>query len=192
VDEFAVGKGRVYGTVIADAESGEVVDLLPGREAATLQAWLRARPGAEVICRDRAGACAEGAAVGAPVAIQVAGCWHLWHNLGGYVEKAVVAHRLLVKATSRESRLDPFKAHINQRWNEGITSAAALARRTSRHPGLERQRAGRRTLRPPVPHRRRADQGRQESPAGPGSPARPEDPPDHPLAAVPPGPPRPR
>jgi transposase len=34
--------------------------------------------------------------------------------------------KLLVKATSRESRLDPFKPWINQRWNEGITDAAAL------------------------------------------------------------------
>jgi transposase len=33
---------------------------------------------------------------------------------------------LLVKATSRESRLDPFKPWINRRWNEGLTSAAAL------------------------------------------------------------------
>ena len=33
---------------------------------------------------------------------------------------------LLVKATGRESRLDPFKPWINRRWNEGITSAAAL------------------------------------------------------------------
>ena len=36
------------------------------------------------------------------------------------------AARLLVKATSRESKLDPFKPYISQRWNEGITSAAAL------------------------------------------------------------------
>ena len=34
--------------------------------------------------------------------------------------------KLLVKATSRESKLDPFKACINQRWNEGVTDAAAL------------------------------------------------------------------
>jgi transposase len=33
---------------------------------------------------------------------------------------------LLVKATGRESRLDPFKPWINRRWNEGLTSAAAL------------------------------------------------------------------
>jgi transposase len=33
---------------------------------------------------------------------------------------------LLVKATSRDSKLDPFKAYINQRWNQGITDAAAL------------------------------------------------------------------
>ena len=54
VDDFALRKGQVYGTVVADVESGQVVDVLPDREAATLEAWLKARPGAEVICPGRA------------------------------------------------------------------------------------------------------------------------------------------
>ncbi len=34
--------------------------------------------------------------------------------------------KLLVKATSRDNKLNPFKPWINQRWNQGITDAAAL------------------------------------------------------------------
>jgi transposase len=222
VDDFALARGHVHGTVLVDMRTGDVADLLPDREAATLAAWLTAHPGAGIICRDRAGNYAEGARAGAPDAIQVADRWHLWHNLAEYAGKTVAGHRgclkdqpgnadghdapgpagrpeqeppgqaeggqvppdgfldacgrerrlvtrtreryaeirgrvdageslsaisrvtgldrktvqrfaragsageLLARATSRESRLDEFKPYLHQRWNEGVTDAAAL------------------------------------------------------------------
>ncbi|MFE5793344.1 transposase [Streptomyces sp. NPDC056503] len=68
MDDFAIRRGQTYSTVLTSVEDHRVVDVLPTREAGPLDR----HPGAKIICRDRAGAYAEGARRGAPDALQIA------------------------------------------------------------------------------------------------------------------------
>jgi transposase len=81
VDDFAFRRGQSYGTIIVDHESGGVIDLLPDRTSAPLEAWLTGRETAPtIVTRDRSGVYAKAIAAGAPDAIQVADRWHLLAN----------------------------------------------------------------------------------------------------------------
>jgi transposase len=98
VDDFALRRGCEYGTVLVDLEKHEVVDLLPGREAAPLAEWLRQHPSVDTISRDRATAYQEGATTGAPQAEQIADRWHVLKNLTSAFEELLHRQASDIKA----------------------------------------------------------------------------------------------
>jgi transposase len=79
VDDFALRRRHSYATIIINAEAGERIEVLPGREAATLEAWLRGHPGIEAVCRDGSATYAEAVRRALPDAVQISDRWHLWH-----------------------------------------------------------------------------------------------------------------
>ncbi len=89
IDDFALRRGRTYGTVLVDLKRHKVLDLLPDRKAETVKAWIQAHPEIKLVSRDRGGDYAAAAKAGAPQAVQTADRFHLVKNLSEAVQKAL-------------------------------------------------------------------------------------------------------
>ena len=62
IDDWAFRRNHRYGTIVCDLELRRIVTLLPDREIATVEAWLRSHPGIKVLSPDRGGGYGEAAA----------------------------------------------------------------------------------------------------------------------------------
>ena len=107
VDDWAIRKGRTYGTIMIDLERHRALALLPDREAKTVALWWQAHPGIRVIARDRFRASADGARQGAPDAIQVADRFHLLQNLAEALDQVFHAHGKALEAVNETLRQAP-------------------------------------------------------------------------------------
>jgi transposase len=68
VDDFAWKKRFTYGTILVDLERRKIIDVLPDRESATVETWLKAHPEVAIVSRDRGKEFAKAATLGAPQA----------------------------------------------------------------------------------------------------------------------------
>jgi transposase len=90
IDDWAWCKGQRDGTIVVDVvdlERGDVVDLLPDRDAETVKKWLSEHPGVELVSRDRWPDYIQAAAEASPNARQVADRWHLLKNVREALER---------------------------------------------------------------------------------------------------------
>lgn len=81
IDDFAFRKEQTYGTLLVDLTTRTPIDLLPDREKATVEKWLKEHPGAKIISRARSAVYADAIREGAPDAVSVADRFHLLKNL---------------------------------------------------------------------------------------------------------------
>ena len=153
IDDWAIRKGHTYGTILVDLERHQVVDLLPDRNAETVEKWLRDHPGIKVIARDRSTEYKRGITAGAPLALQVADRWHLLLNLRQMLERIVNQLYPGLEKLSEIEGIDhePSLSEQRGRFPRSLTEEEAIAanriRRQKRYEEIQHRRSAGQSIR---------------------------------------------
>ena len=118
IDDFALRRSHEYATVLINAATGQRVDVLPGRTADVVEAWLREHPGVDVVCRDGSGAYGEAVRRALPGAVQSGDRWHLWHGLAEAALKEVAAHSSCWASAGPPPKDGRHAQTTAQRWRQ--------------------------------------------------------------------------
>ncbi len=147
VDDWAFRRGQRYGTILCDLERHRRIDLLPDRSSQSLERWLQAHPGVEIVSRDRGDYYTKGATAGAPQAVQIADRWHLLKNLREALVRVVDRHGKQVEAAARGTAISEPKSSIDTPVAGTANDAPVLAAPLTRAEEVKQQRRARRLQR---------------------------------------------
>jgi len=89
VDDFALKKRHRYGTVLINAETGKVVDMIKSRETSEVAEWLKKFPNIQAFSRDGAGFYANAMRESHPEALQVMDRFHILQHLTDCCKKYI-------------------------------------------------------------------------------------------------------
>jgi transposase len=144
VDDFALRRGFTYGTILVNLSTHRPIDLLKDRTAETLAQWLRAHPGVRYITRDRSAEYAQGAAEGAPQALQIVDRWHLLKNWREALERALgrVHERLKQRQTASGVIIRPRYKKPRSSSEVAASHMARLRRQARYQEVIERYQQG--------------------------------------------------
>lgn len=89
IDDFALKKRYRYGTVLINAETGTIVDMLESRETSEVAEWLKGFPNIKFFTRDGAGFYANAVRKAHPEAIQIMDRFHILQHLTDCCKKYI-------------------------------------------------------------------------------------------------------
>ncbi|MBD9524718.1 ISL3 family transposase [Ensifer sp. ENS02] len=157
IDDWAWRRNHRYGTIVCDLELRRPIRLLPDREPATAEAWLRRNPQIQIVARDRGGAYGLAAAKALPDAVQVTDRWHLMENASRAFLDSVRKSMRQIRRTLGATRINPklltaaehlqYEGYLRrEQTNTAIMAFARdgvaikeIVRRTGHSRGLVRQ-----------------------------------------------------
>lgn len=142
IDDFAFKKGNTYGTIIVNHQNGRPMDMLPDREAQTVEKWTRDHPEIEIVTRDRSGAYKVGIDAGAPQAVQVADRFHLIVNAREALQRVVemenrslshAAHSVIAPPQNDDAHSGDIRTEISVKSMDTRAQLLSARRRERRY-----------------------------------------------------------
>jgi hypothetical protein len=133
IDDFAWKRGQLYGAVICDLERRRILDLLPDRQPATVEAWMARHPSVNVAARDRGAGYGRAVARACPEATQVVDRWHLMGNASAAFLQAVRQSMRAIRRALAAGTVDP---DLLTSANVANTRDAFVARPITRPSGV--------------------------------------------------------